>query len=172
MTKTVLQFIVLFIILVLAQVICSKIILFNVAMPIIFIYLILRLPINMSTNWTLTIAFLLGLIIDIFGNTQGMNALACTLMGAMRHPVFNAYMSREDDMSNPIPSIESLGIGVYMKYMSTMVLIYCIMIFFIQAFTLHNILLTIARIAASSLLTIILLFGLDSLASTRREKRL
>ena len=84
MTKTVIQFIALFAVLLLAQVICSKIVLFNVAMPVIFIYLIMRLPINLHINWTLTIAFLLGLVVDIFNNTQGMNALACTLLATMR----------------------------------------------------------------------------------------
>lgn len=57
MSKTSLQFILLGIILVLAQVIVfNHICLFNVAVPMVFIYLIIRLPITLSTNWLLTIA--------------------------------------------------------------------------------------------------------------------
>ena len=67
MSKTVLKFILLGIILVLAQVIVfNHICLFNVAVPLVFIYLILRLPITLSLNWLLTISFFLGLIVDIF----------------------------------------------------------------------------------------------------------
>lgn len=172
MTKTIVQFILLFFALMVLQLVCNKIILFNVAMPVVFIYLILRLPVNLHTGWVLTIAFVTGLVIDIFNNTPGMNALACTIVAAIRRPVFNTFVSRENDMNIPIPSVDSMGVGDYFKYMATIVTIYCALVFLIQAFTLHNILLTLARIAASSVLSIIIIFGLDTLVSTRREKRL
>ena len=172
MTKTVIQFIVLFLVLVVVQLVCNKIVLFNVAMPVVFIYLILRLPVNLHGGWVLTVAFFSGLIIDIFNNTPGMNALACTLMAAMRRPVLNAMATTEKDMNQPIPSVDTLGMGDYFKYMATLVTLYCTLIFLIQAFTLHNIALTLARIGASSLLSIVIIFGLDTLVSTRREKRL
>ncbi len=172
MTKTVLQFIALFFALVVVQLVCNKIVLFNVAMPVVFIYLILRLPVNLHGGWVITIAFFSGLIIDIFNNTPGMNALACTIIAAVRRPVFNAFISRENDMNIPIPSVDSMGVGDYFKYMATLVTLYCTLIFLIQAFTLHDIVLTLARIAASSVLSIIIIFGLDTLVSTRREKRL
>lgn len=172
MTKTVIQFIVLFIALVVLQLVCNKIVLFNVAMPVVFIYLILRLPVNLHGGWVLTVAFFSGLIIDIFTNTPGMNSLACTIMAALRRPMFNLFVSRENDMNIPIPSVDSMGVGDYLKYMATLVTIYCALIFLIQAFSLHNLVLTLARIAGSSVLSIIIIFGLDSLVSTRREKRL
>ena len=172
MTKTIVQFITLFLALVVLQLVCNRIVLFNVAMPVVFIYLILRLPVNLHGGWVLTIAFFSGLIIDIFNNTPGMNALACTILAAIRRPVFNAFVSRENDMNVPMPSVDSMGIGDYFKYMATLVSVYCTLIFLIQAFSLHNILLTLARIAASSVLSVIIIFGLDTLVSTRREKRL
>ena len=101
-----------------------------------------------------------------------MNALACTLMAAVRRPVFNIFVSRENDMNIPIPSVDSMGIGDYFKYMATLVTIYCALIFLIQAFSLNDIVLTLARIAGSSALSIVIIFALDSLVSTRREKRL
>jgi rod shape-determining protein MreD len=172
MTKTVIQFIVLFFALMIMQLVCNKIVLFNVAMPIVFIYLILRLPVNLHGGWVLTIAFFTGLLLDIFTNTPGMNALACTILAAVRRPVFNLFVSHENDMNIPIPSVDSMGVSDYFKYMASLVTLYCTLIFLIQAFTLHNIVLTLARIVASSALSIIIIFGLDSLVSTRREKRL
>lgn len=172
MTKTVIQFIVLFLVLLVLQLVCNKIVLFNIAMPIVFIYLILRLPVNLHGGWVLTIAFFSGLIIDIFNNTPGMNALACTILAAVRRPVFNLFVSRENDMNIPIPSVDSMGVSDYFKYMATLVTGYCTLIFLIQAFSLHNFVLTLARIAGSSVLSVIIIFGLDSLVSTRREKRL
>ena len=172
MTKTVIQFVVLFFALLVLQLVCNKIVLFNIAMPVVFIYIILRLPVNLHGGWVLTVAFFAGLIVDIFNNTPGMNALACTLLAEARRPVFNMFVSRENDMNIPIPSVDSMGVGDYFKYMATLVTLYCILIFLIQAFSLHNIVLTLARIAGSSALSIIIIFGLDTLVSTRREKRL
>ena len=172
MTKTIIQFIVLFVVLLIIQVVCNKIVILGVATPIIFIYLLLRLPIAFSKNWSFTIAFFLGLIVDLFNDTPGMNALSCMLLAAVRVPVFNAYFTREDDLSSPMPSIASLGVGGYLKYMSTLAIFYCMALFLIQAFSLHNFTLTLLRIGGSSVLSVLLLFGLDSLVSTNREKRL
>ena len=66
MTKTVIQFIVLFFALMIMQLVCNKIVLFNVAMPIVFIYLILRLPVNLHGGWVLTIAFFTGLLLILY----------------------------------------------------------------------------------------------------------
>lgn len=172
MSKTIIQFAILFVVLTLLQVVCNKIVLFDIATPIIFIYLLFRLPINMPKVWVFTTAFLLGLIVDIFGNTAGMNAMSCTIASALRIPVFNMYITREDEMSTPIPSIETLGFGNYMKYAATMVVLYCTLLFFIQSFTLDNFALTVERMLASSALSIALILAIDSLVSTRREKRL
>ena len=172
MTRNVLQFAGLFLIMVLAQAICSKICLFNIAVPIIFIYFMVRLPISIGVNWMMTIGFFLGLTIDIFNNTQGMNALSCVLLAILRRPVFRLYMPREDDITDTIPSIDSLGLGVFFRYMSTLTVVYCTLLFSLQAFSLMNISLTIQRIIASSILSTILILGFDSLATTHREKRL
>ena len=172
MTRNVLQFATLFIVMVIAQAICSKICLFNIAVPVIFIYFIFRLPINIGINWMMTIGFILGLTIDIFNNTQGMNALSCVILATLRRPVFRLYTPREDELSDTIPSIDSLGLGVFFRYMSTLTVIYCTLLFSIQAFSVMNFWLTIQRIVASSILSAILILGFDSLAATHREKRL
>ena len=172
MTRNVLQFATLFIVMVIAQAICSKICLFNIAVPVIFIYFIFPLPINIGINWMMTIGFILGLTIDIFNNTQGMNALSCVILATLRRPVFRLYMPREDELSDTIPSIDSLGLGVFFRYMSTLTVIYCTLLFSIQAFSVMNFWLTIQRIVASSILSAILILGFDSLAATHREKRL
>lgn len=171
MAKNTIQFIILFVVLVLVQVIFSKIMLFNVATPIIFIYLLLRLPISASLNVVFTVAFFSGLAIDMFNNTQGMNALACLLISAIRSKVFYAFVTRDDETSNIIPSCKSVGTGTYLKYAGTLMLVYCFLIFFIQAFTFHNVLLTIARVICSFVISLILIYGIDSLVDTRREKR-
>lgn len=162
----------LFLLMVFLQIICNRICLFNVAVPFVFIYFILRLPLNLSVNWVMTLSFLIGLVIDIFSNSHGMFSMASVLLAALRKPIFSLFYPREDEMTIPVPSIRTLGVGNYIKYMFTLTMLFCICIYVIQLFTFSNMILTLLRILGSSILTAIILFGFDSIANTRREKRL
>ncbi|MBQ9077663.1 MAG: rod shape-determining protein MreD [Muribaculaceae bacterium] len=173
MSKTILQFMLIFIVMVLLQVsIFNHICLYNIAIPFVFIYFIIRLPITLSTNWVLTFSFFLGLAVDIFSDTQGMHSLSCTILAMLRRRLLRLYVPRDEDISNPEPSIRSLGLSIYLKYLITVVLTYCLTVFTIEACTFFNILQLITRILGSSTLTILFILGLDSLTIQRREKRL
>lgn len=173
MSKTVLQFILLGFILVLAQVIVfNHICLFNVAVPLVFIYLLVRLPITLSVNWMLTIGFFLGLIVDIFSDTYGMNTLACTIEAMMRKPILRLYVPREEDLTRPESSMYSLGTATYLKYLLTLTLLYCSLIFLIEAFTFFNPVRLLLRIVFSTILSMALMIGIDSFMTPQSEKRL
>jgi hypothetical protein len=173
MSKTTLQFLLLGFILVLAQVIVfNHICLFNMAVPMVFFYLIIRLPITLSVNWLLTIGFFLGLTVDIFSDTYGMNALACTVEAMLRRPILRLYVPREEDLTRPEPSMYSLGTSAYLKYLLTMTLLYCTLIFLIEAFTFFNPIQLVLRIVSSTILSMVLMLGIDSLMTPRSEKRL
>ncbi len=173
MIKTQIQYILMFAILVLAQaVVFNHICLFGIAVPLVFIYLIIKLPVTLNTNWALTIGFFLGLIVDIFSNTQGLNALSCLILAAMRHGVLHLYFPREDDMTDSIPSSKSIGREVYLKYLFSMSLLYCLVFFMIESMTFFNLGRLIMKIIGSSVLTFLFLMIIDSLTTRRREKRL
>ena len=173
MSKTLLQFIILGLALVLAQaIVFNHICLFNVAVPMVFIYLIVRLPIILSLNWALTISFALGLIVDIFSDTYGMNTVACTVLAVLRRPVLRLYVPREEDIIRPEPSMLSLGVAVYVKYLFSITLIYCTLIFVIEAFTFFHPLQLVLRIISSTLLSLLIMLGIDALMTPSSEKRL
>ena len=168
MSKTVLTLIILFLVLIPAQaVIFNNLILFNVALPLVFIYLIISLPVTLSTNWSLTIGFVTGLAVDIFSDTPGMNALACTNLAFLRKPVYHLYMSYDDDLSGLRPSISTMGSAAYFKYLLTMVFVYCLMLFAIEAFQFFNIRLLLMRTVCSTIFTFIIIYAIDSLSFKR-----
>ncbi len=143
----------------------NNICLFGVAVPFVFIYFIVHLPITISPNWLLTLSFITGLTIDIFANTQGMNALACTIVAMSRHSILHWYFPREDELTIPEPSIRSLGFEYFAKYLFTFVLFYCTIIFLIESFSLFNIFRLLLRIICSTFLTFLILLGVDSMLS-------
>ncbi len=118
MDKSVISNILILTCLILVQaLVCNNIMLFNVAMAFVFIYVIIRLPMDLSVNWLLTWAFLSGLAVDAFADTPGVNSLACTLLAMLKRPMLYAYIPRDDRTKNIVPSLSSLGFAVYGKYL-------------------------------------------------------
>lgn len=173
MTRTAFFYIILAIILVLCQVVVfNHICLFGVAVPFVFIYLIITLPLTMGRSGFFTIAFFLGLIVDIFSDTAGLYALGCTVMAALRHPVIRLYFNREEEMTESRPSIESLGPGVFIRYALTLTAIFSTVVTLADSFIFFDPEKTLLIIVGSTLLTTALIVALDFITVHRREKRL
>lgn len=172
MTKTIIHLIILFVILVIAQaLIFNNLCLWGVAMPLVFIYFIMRLPVSFSPIAVMSLSFLLGLTIDIFSDTLGVNALACTILGASRKVLLKLYFPREEDMPEPIPSVRTLGLGVYVKYAITVSLFYCLVYFLIETMTLADLPRMLLRIVASTVITFVFIMCFEIIGRTG-EKRL
>ena len=169
MTKEILKFAFMFVALAVCQVVVfNHICLFGVAIPLIFIYFIIKLPITLGVNWAMTFSFLLGLVIDIFADTQGMNAMACTVLAVCRVPMLNLYLPRQDDLGNPEPSVRTLGAAVFMKYALTMTAIYCTLFFVIEAFAFFNVFRMLLKIVSSTVLTFVVIMAIDGLTAGRK----
>lgn len=160
----------LFIVLVLVQVlICNHIMLFHLAVPFIFIYFILRLPVGMSQNLVLTLSFLMGFLVDLFSDTPGINSLACTVLAAIKPTVFYAYVARDDKTKRIVPAICTVGWQAYSKFALTMSLIFCFLVFTIEFMSFAGIDEILFMTAASSLLTFALIIALDSLVNANSK---
>ncbi|MDE7412872.1 MAG: rod shape-determining protein MreD [Muribaculaceae bacterium] len=149
--------------------ICNHIHIFNVAMPFVYIYVIIRLPMSMSTNWLLTWAFVSGFIVDLFSDTPGINSLACITLAIFKRPVLYAYIPKDDRTRDILPSIANMGMTDYAKYMFTLVLIYCMMIFGIEYLSLSYVKNIIVMGLSSTLLSGALIMGIDSLIVTKHD---
>lgn len=173
MSKTTLTLILLFAILVPAQaVFFNNLVLFNVAVPLVFIYLLVTLPVTINESLALTIGFLTGVAVDALSDTPGVNALACTLLMAVRRPVFHLYMASDVDLADQRPLPSTMGTPAFLKFSGTLTVIYCMMVFGIEALQVPNIKLFALRTLASSVFTFILIYAIAFLSTQGREKRL
>lgn len=172
MTKFILKYIFWFLLLIPAQaVVFDRMILFDVAVPEVFIFLIIMLPVTIGTNISTLAGFLAGFCLDIFCDTPGVNALSCTILAFSRKSIFHLYVSMDDDLAGKSPSSRAMGASVYMKYLLTMVLIYCSLVFTIEAFQFFNFRLLVVRILASTAYTFILLYAGDCMRSGPAEAK-
>lgn len=172
MNREIFKYSLLFIVLLLLQVlICNHIVLFNVAVPMVFIYFILKLPVGINRMLLFTLSFLMGFMVDLFSDTLGVNALACTLLSVMKKPAFFAYVQHDDRTEEAVPGIASIGTAAFSKFVLSMSLLFCFMAFSIEYFSFADVKDVLIMSASSGVLTFLLLLGFDSLIITKSEKR-
>lgn len=144
----------------------SRMSVFGVATPLLYIYFLIKLPYGRNRFYVILSGFLLGFVIDVFLNTPGMNAAATTTIAAFRSVFLNLFYSK-NEYEDWVPGIHGSTAG-FLKFSTAMVLFHQLLLFFIETFTFFNFSITLVRIAASSLLTVVLIWALDSL--WRKEK--
>ena len=64
--------------------------------PYFYIYLVLIMPLSLNLSVQLLLAFVAGLIVDIFSNTWGMHAAATTLVAFVRPYLLKLLVSQEE----------------------------------------------------------------------------
>lgn len=156
-----------FIALVLVQVlILNHIFLFNLAIPFLYIYLILVLDRDVDRIPLMLIAFALGLVIDIFCNSPGVNAGASVLLAFSRTSLLGLFAPR-DEFENYEPGIYTIGIWPFMRYAFVATLIHHTALFMLESFSLMQLGLLSLRILCSTLLTVMLIMAIEFIRHRR-----
>jgi hypothetical protein len=137
--------------------------------PYLYILIILMMPFD-TPKWLLLMAsFLTGFTIDIFSNSAGMHAAACTFMGYLRPFVLKLMQPREGYEFNSSPSFNDMGPNWFLTYATIMVLVHHFAYFFIEVFRFSEFFSTFFRIILSSIVTMILILITQLLFSRKRE---
>lgn len=158
----------LFVLLILLQVLLlNRISLIGMATPVLYTYFLLKLPIGRNPFYVIISGFLMGLIIDIFLNTPGINAAATTIIATFRKPILNLFYDR-DMFEDYVPGIHT-GAGAFIRFAIFFVLLHLTLLFFIESFTLFNLSNTIIRIITSSFISILIILALDSLIYKKKS---
>jgi len=139
--------------------------------PYVYILFIFMLPFETPGYLLLILAFILGLIIDLFSNTPGMHSFATVLMAFVRPSLLRAIAPRDDYQPGTTPSLHDYGFIWYFKYTVTLTLIHHTTLFFIEVYDLSYILSTIWRIMASSIFTLIFVFIAQLFVFKKNKRR-
>jgi rod shape-determining protein MreD len=143
----------------------NRINLFGIVTPVMYVYFLLKLSIGRNRYYVITSAFAMGMILDIFLNTPGMNAAAITIVAAFRKSISRLFFERVD-YDDFVPGVNT-ATGPFVRFTVFMVILHLTLLFFIESFTLFNLKNTLLRIVTSSAVTIPLIIALDSLMFRR-----
>ena len=138
--------------------------------PYFYIYFILLLPFE-TPRWLLLFSgFLLGISIDAFTNTIGLNAAACVLMAFIRPFVIDAISTGTEFMIGHSPSLRNQGMKWFAYYAIILVLVHHFALFFLEIFRFTEFFQTLLRIILSSIFTLLLVFIAEYLSFAKEKK--
>ena len=149
-----------FIALLLIQVlILSNLNIHQIVTPYFYILFVLMLPVHVSMSVALLSAFVMGISIDMFLNGGGVHAASSVFIAFIRPAVFQVLNPPgggfED--SGGVISIKQYGSIWVLVYSSILVFIHHLLVFFLEVFTFDDFFFTIAKVIASSALTVVLI---------------
>ena len=107
------------------------------ATPFVYIYFLLVLNKDVNRHILMLIGFCLGLVIDIFSNTPGINAAASTLLAFLRPYLLSLFVVR-NDVDNLEPNVRFMGIGRFSLYVLVAALIHHLALNLIETFSLFD----------------------------------
>lgn len=127
----------------------------GVATPMLYVYLLLRLDVNINKAEILVWAFFLGLFVDIFSDTSGVNASATVFLAFVRPVLIRLFVPRDlQDEAEIIPSFATFGVSNFMKYTVFCVLLHHIFVLTIEYFSFGGGLFFLFSLIGSSILTV------------------
>lgn len=129
---------------------------------VIFIYLIalMKMPVEMNRIVQIVIGFLIGLFVDLFCNTLGMNALASVTIMLFRDPILHLY-NNDPEFKNGSIGSSTVGMATYMRFALTMIAFHCFLLYFIESFTLFNLVVLFVKILISTAMTFIVTLAIE-----------
>ncbi|MDE5678753.1 MAG: rod shape-determining protein MreD [Phocaeicola sp.] len=136
------------------------------ATPFFFIYFILKYNAVVSRNVLLVWAFLLGLSVDVFSNTPGVNAAAATVLAFMREPILRLVTIR-DSAEDFEPSIKTMGFSPFFRYILLCTFLFCIILLVIDTFSFFNLPVLLLKILTDASITMVCILCAEAI---RRKK--
>ena len=136
------------------------------AIPFLYIYFILKINSKVGRNELMLWAFILGLAVDIFGNTPGMNAAAATCLAFSRSSLLRLVTLRSEDEGFR-PGINSLGISSFSRYTLLASALFCTVLLLIDTFSFFHLGRLILKIIASTISTFIFIFCAESIGGKK-----
>ncbi|MCF0199085.1 MAG: rod shape-determining protein MreD [Bacteroidaceae bacterium] len=147
-------------------VVCNQMHLFGYATPMIATLFFCYLPQNANRIGNMIWAFLIGMVIDIFGGTPGENAASLTLAALIQWSLLRAMLPKdglEDD------SCHNLTSGRHFFYIVILATVHHVGFFALESFSMFHITDTAIALGSSLALSITLILALESLRKSGKQ---
>jgi rod shape-determining protein MreD len=118
----------------------------------------MNLPANTPRWAEMLIGAVLGLIFDVFNTSLGVNMAACVAFTFIR-PIILAHLVQDLERVKGEVYIRSIGTIEYIRTLVFLTVLHHLMVFSLEAWSLHNWWMVIIQTLLSSLMTLTIIIG-------------
>ncbi|MHB1179792.1 MAG: rod shape-determining protein MreD [Daejeonella sp.] len=130
---------------------------YNLSIPYLYILFILLLPFGIPNGLLFFLAFFTGLTIDVFYDTLGLHALACSILAFVRILFIRLTVQRDGFDNEPEPRLGIMGFRWFLFYTIILAFFHHLVLFTFETFRASEIGYTLIRVVLSCLLSTILI---------------
>ena len=148
----------------------NRICLFGYVTPLFYIWMIARFDSSMKRYSILLWAFFLGLIIDMFSGTPGLNAASATLLAMFQPGIVKLFVSldRHDVL---IPCSASMGGRPFAGYLLLITALHHTVYFILRSIPLGDWTVLVLKVVFSTLLTFVFMLVAEHVSGSSGSKR-
>lgn len=125
--------------------------------PYVYILFILLLPFETPGALLLVLAFVTGLVIDLFMGTPGVHSTATVLAGFLRPVILGMFEPRDGYQAGTNPTVMYYGGEWFAKYAAVLVSIHHVALFYLEVMSFDHFFHTFFRALASIVFTLLIL---------------
>ena len=125
--------------------------------PFLYVVFILALPFETPSWAVLLLGFILGVVIDSFSSTLGMHTSATVVLAFCRTYLLKLITPRGGYEFNTKANVQDMGLTWYLLYISILILIHHLFLFYIESFKFTQFFQTFGRAIASTFFTMVLI---------------
>ena len=124
----------------------------------VYVLILMNLPANTPRWAEMLIGAVLGLIFDVFNTSLGVNMAACVAFTFIR-PIILAHLVQDLERVKGEVYIRSIGTIEYIRTLVFLTVLHHLMVFSLEAWSLHNWWMVIIQTLLSSLMTLTIIIG-------------
>lgn len=148
----------------------NRISLFGYVTPLFYIWLIVRFDSYMKRTGMLLWAFSLGLVLDMFSGTPGLNAASATFLAMVQPGIVKMFVQTER-YEQLFPSSATMGGRPFAGYLLLMIVLHHTTYFLLRSIPLGDWSVLVLKVIFSTLLTFIFMIVAERLTSSSGTKR-
>jgi hypothetical protein len=123
-----------------------------------YVMWILMLPFETNKFLVLFASFFMGVWIDIFYDSSGLHAFACTLMGFARYYVLKYVSPRDGYEAGVSATVDEMGLAWFLRYAGILIFMHHFALFYLEIFRFSEFFSTLLRVILSSAGTFIFIY--------------
>ena len=137
--------------------------------PLVYIAFLILLPMEIAGTLLLVLGMVLGMTVDFFMGTAGINTIATLLAAFCRPAVLMLLVGKDEVKEGGVPNVNRIGLKRFLRYAGVIVLLHGTVFFVLESLTWSFFYLTLLRIICSSVITLLLVYFCQKLFAVNRQ---